>query len=151
MKVNGKYVLNADVATLWSMLQNPDVLAKIAPGVTDIEVVEKDQFKAISEIGIGPVRGKFEGDLSIIDKVESESMTLALTQKSKIGNAEAKVIMNLLPIDDNQTEVSYEGKAKVSGRLAAMGQRILGGVVSTLSKQVFKELEKIIEEEKPVA
>ena len=29
-----------------------------------------------------------------------------------------------------------------------MGQRILGGVVNTLSKQVFQELEQIIEEQK---
>ncbi len=151
MKVNGKHLLNADVATLWAMLQDPEVLSSITPGKTRIERVEGDEFTAVSEIGIGPVRGTFEGEMSIIDKIEAESMTLKLVQKSRMGNAEASVVMNLNALDSEQTEVVYEGTAKVSGRLATMGQRILGGVVSTLSKQVFKELEKIIEERKQSA
>lgn len=146
MKVKGKHILRADVATIWPMLQDEEVLEKISPGVSRIEKVGVDQYKAISDISIGPVRGSFEGDLSLIDKVDHETMALALSQKSKIGNAEAKIVMKLEAISDNETEVAYDGTAKISGRLATMGQRILGGVVTTLSKQVFKELEKIIDE-----
>lgn len=148
MNVKGKHVLQADVATIWPMLQDEEVLARISPGVSKVEKVGDDQFRAISDISIGPVRGSFEGDLSLIDKVEQETMTLTLSQKSKIGNATAKIVMNLNPLSDVQTEINYNGSAKVSGRLATMGQRILGGVISTLSKQVFKELEKVIEERK---
>lgn len=148
MKVKGKHVLQADVATIWPMLQDEEVLARISPGVSKVEKLGDDQFRAISEISIGPVRGSFEGDLSLMDKVLHETMTLTLTQKSKIGNAEAKIVMNLNQLSEDETEVNYSGTAKVSGRLATMGQRILGGVISTLSKQVFKELEKVIEERK---
>ena len=148
MNVKGKYILQANVATIWPMLQDEEVLARISPGVSKIEKTGADQYKAISDISIGPVRGSFEGDLALLDKIEHERMTLALSQKSKIGNAEAKIVMNLNPLDADQTEITYTGKAKVSGRLATMGQRILGGVVTTLSKQVFKELEKILEERK---
>ena len=148
MNVKGKYILQANVATIWPMLQDEEVLARISPGVSKIEKTGADQYKAISDISIGPVRGSFEGDLALLDKIEHETMTLALSQKSKIGNAEAKIVMNLNPLDADQTEITYTGKAKVSGRLATMGQRILGGVVTTLSKQVFKELEKILEERK---
>ncbi len=146
MNVKGKHILQADVATIWPMLQDEEVLARISPGVSKVEKVGDDQFRAISDISIGPVRGSFEGDLALMDKVEHETMTLTLSQKSKIGNATATIVMNLNPLSDVQTEIKYNGSAKVSGRLATMGQRILGGVISTLSKQVFKELEKVIEE-----
>ncbi len=148
MNVKGKHILQADVATIWPMLQDEEVLARISPGVSRIEKVEEDQYRAISDISIGPVRGSFQGELFLEDKVRDETMTLVLSQKSKIGNAEAKIVMTLMPQNSNQTEIAYNGTAKVSGRLATMGQRILGGVISTLSKQVFKELEKIIEERK---
>jgi len=148
MNIKGKHILQADAATIWPLLQDEEVLARISPGISRIERVDDDQFRAISDISIGPVRGSFEGELSLLDKVQNEAMTLTLSQKSKIGNAEAKIVMNLIPQDDQSTEVNYNGTAKVSGRLATMGQRILGGVISTLSKQVFKELEKIIEERK---
>lgn len=145
MKVKGSHVLPTDVGSLWPLLQDEKVLARIAPGVSKIEKIEEDHYRAISDISIGPVRGQFEGSLSLKDKVEREAMTLVLQQKSKIGMAEATIVMYLQPQDDN-TEIAYNGTAKVSGRLASMGQRILGGVISTLSKQVFKELELIIAE-----
>jgi|GEM_PF-839732 len=146
MKIKGNHVLVVDKQDLWPLLQDPEVLARISPGVSRIEAVGDDKYTAISDISIGPVRGSFEGELSIIDKVDLETMTLVLSQKSKIGNAQANIVMNLSDADQGGTEVSYNGSAKVSGTLATMGQRIIGGVVKTLTKQVFKELEKIIEE-----
>ena len=145
MKIKGKYSLPTDVKTLWPMLQDETVLARISPGVSRIEKVGEDRYKAISDISIGPVRGSFDGVLTLLDKKEPEAMTMKLEQKSKIGNAEASISMRLFPVD-NQTLIEYDGVAKVSGKLATMGQRILGGVITNLSKQVFKELEKILSE-----
>ena len=42
------------------------------------------------------------------------------------------------------TEIDYKGDAKLSGRLAMMGQRIIGGVINSLSKQFFDALDKEI-------
>jgi len=146
MKIDGRHVVDLDVASLWPMLQDEEVLAKISPGVGQIIKNGQYDYTAISDINIGPVRGSFKGDLTLSDVVEHETMTLNLTQNSKIGNAKASIKMMLAPLDDSQTEIKYQGTAQVSGRLATMGQRILGGVVKTLSKQVFKELDKFIEE-----
>jgi len=146
MKINGHHVVQTDVASLWPMLQDEEVLAKISPGVSKIVKEKEHNYKAISDINIGPVRGSFEGDLTLTDVIEHEAMTLNLSQKSKIGNAQATIKMMLSSVDSQQTEIKYEGSAKVSGRLATMGQRILGGVIKTLTKQVFKELDKVIEE-----
>lgn len=147
MDIKGKHVIGAKVSDIYILLQDQEVLARIAPGISRIEKVGDDQFRAISDISIGPVRGSFEGELSLTDKVEDKSMTLVLQQKSKIGNAQASILMELSE-EAEKTLITYKGKAKVSGRLATMGQRILGGVISTLSKQVFKELDKIVEEKR---
>ena len=144
MKIKGVHSVETDISSLWEMLQDTDVLAKISPGVGRIERVEGDRFKAISDISIGPVKGSFEGELELLDKIENESMTMLLIQKSKIGNAEARIVMNLNEVGSASTEITYDGKAKVSGTLAAMGQRIMGGVVKTLTKQIFKELDQEI-------
>lgn len=147
MKIKGNHSIDVTLKELWPLLQDPIVLARIAPGIKKLELIGDDHYKAISEISIGPVRGSFEGELELTDKVDYETMTLQLDQKSKMGNAKASVIMNLLTLD-GVTQISYNGTAKVSGRLATMGQRILGGVVTTLSKQVFKELDAIVDERK---
>jgi len=147
MKISGDHKADTDIANLWMLLQDEEVLARISPGISRIDKISEDHYKAISDINIGPVRGSFEGELRLKDKIENETMTLELQQKSKIGNAIATIVMKLTPDGENAAFINYQGSAKVSGRLATMGQRILGGVIKTLSKQVFSELDKVIEEQ----
>lgn len=145
MKVKGNYTVNASTSTIWKLLMDPEVLERITPGISELHIIEVDKFKAISNIKIGPVKASFEGELALKDKVENESTQVVLDQKSKIGNAVATIDIKLNSLSDNETEITYEGEAKMTGRLASMGQRIVGGVVSTMSKQFFKSLEKEIE------
>lgn len=145
MKVKGTYVINAAPSAIWKLLMDQEVLARITPGISELEELQEDKFKAISNIKIGPVKAGFDGELELKDKIENESMLVVLDQKSKIGNAIASIGIKLNALNADETEVSYEGDAKLSGRLATMGQRIVGGVISTLSKQFFKSLQKEIE------
>lgn len=146
MKINGTYQLNASTTVVWQMLMDPEVLEKVTPGIKKLEPKGSDSFRAISEVSIGPVRGTFEGDLSIKNKIDKESCLLVVDQKSKSGNVVAEIGMQFIPLDKNSTEIQYTGEAKMSGLLARMGQRIMSGVVSTLSKQFFQALEKELEE-----
>ena len=142
MKIKGSHTLDTDKKTIWEMLIDPAVLAEITPGVSKLERIEGDKFIAVSDVKIGPVRGTFQGNMILKNKIENEKMTVVFDQKSNMGNAIAEIVMSLNTLEDGKTEISYEGDAKLSGRLASMGQRITGGVISTLSKEFFKELEK---------
>ncbi len=145
MKINGKHIIDASPSIVWKMILDPKVLERITPGIKTLEEKTTDLYTAISEVKIGPVRGAFEGSLAIKDKVTEESCTVTLDQKSKMGNAKAEISMKLIPTEDGKTEIQYTGDVRMSGMLARMGQRIIGGVVSTLSKQFFTALENEIE------
>ncbi|MCW3111017.1 MAG: carbon monoxide dehydrogenase subunit, partial [Segetibacter sp.] len=49
-----------------------------------------------------------------------------------------------------QTDVTFDGEVKISGMLATMGQRVIGGVANTLTKQFFNNLEKELANRQPV-
>lgn len=144
MKLKGAHLFKATPSQIWDILMNEEKLAGITPGISKLERTEGDNFLAISEVKIGPVKGSFKGGLSLEDKVENESFLLNVKQKSKIGNADAAVAIQLIPKDEG-TELSFDGKAKLSGLLARTGQRVLSGVASTLTKQFFEGLEKELE------
>ncbi len=144
MKISGKYIICASPKIIWEHLLNPRVLEQITPGVKKLEKTGKDAYTAVSEVKVGPVRGKFEGDLEIKDKIEGKEMVVALDQKSLMGNALAEIKMEMVELEDGKTEIKYAGDVKMSGMLGRMGQRIIGGVASTLSKQFFSELEKYL-------
>ena len=144
MKIKGSHTLESGKEVVWKMLVDPEVLASITPGVSELEKIEGDQYYAVSDVKIGPVKGTFKGNLSLENKIENERMTVCVDQKSNMGNAVANIELTLNEIEPGITEIQYEGKAKLSGRLASMGQRILGGVINTLSKEFFLELENAI-------
>lgn len=144
MHLDGTHILNASVQQVWDLLQDPEVLAKITPGVKTLESTGEDTYKAISEVKLGPVSGAFSGNMEVLDKVPPESFSLHIKQKSKIGNVDAKGSILLKSMNGNKTEVVFSGDAKLSGTLARTGQRVIGGVAKTMTNQFFQALEEEI-------
>ena len=125
---------------------DPEVLAKVTPGVTRLEILGPDHYQSVSEIKLGPVKGTFKGKLNVANKSEPDSFDLVVEQLSRIGNAHATILMNIRQKDSGKSELSFDGKANLSGIIARTGQRVLSGVANTLTKEVFAGLEKHIEE-----
>ena len=121
-----------------------DTLAKIVPGITALEKIGDNSFKSILGVKLGPVSASFNGNLQMEDIVEEKGFTLKVQQNSKIGNANASIKINLNAVAENQTEVSFDGDVKLSGMLVSMGQRVIGSVANTLSKQFFENMEKLV-------
>lgn len=147
MHLKGNHTFNASPEQIWKLLMDPEVLARITPGINKLEPTGEDQYSAIAEVKMGPVKGSFKGDLEVADKKEPEHFLLKVQQKSKIGNVAADVSIDLASADNGHTELAFDGKAKLSGLLARTGQRVLSGVASTLTKQFFSALEEELEKQ----
>lgn len=145
MIIQGKYLIAAPTGEVWNLLMDAKVLERITPGISELQPIDDDIYRAISNVKIGPVKARFEGQLEIKDKIENSMATLVMDQKSKIGNVSAEIKLQLNDLDGS-TEIDYKGEAKLSGKLAMMGQRILGGVINSLSKQFFESLNSEIKD-----
>lgn len=122
-----------------------DTLARIVPGISRLDKTGENTFKSIFVIKLGPVNTSFSGDLQLEEITEQKEFTLKVQQNSKIGNANAAIKIFLHPVNGSQTEVAFAGDVRLSGMLAGMGQRVIGGVSNTLTKQFFSNLEKELE------
>ena len=147
MQLSGKNLVNASPSRVWDILMNTDTLARIVPGISKLEKTGENTYKTLLEIKMGPVNSSFTGDLQMEDIVAQKSYTLKVQQNSKIGNANAVIKISLASADENKTEVGFEGDVKLSGMLAALGQRLVGGVSDTLTKQFFSNLEREVAKE----
>jgi hypothetical protein len=147
MQLTGKHVVKAPPSKVWEMLMDTDTLARIVPGISRLEKTGENSFKSFLEIKLGPVNSSFTGNLQLEEITEQKGFTLKVQQNSKIGNANAVIQIALLPVNENQAELTFTGDVKLSGILAGMGQRLIGGVSNTLTKQFFSNLEKELENE----
>jgi uncharacterized protein len=151
MDLTGSHTINASAQTIWDMLMTPETLAKVTPGITRLELESEGVYKAIADIKMGPVAGRFEGKAEVVNPIAPESFSLKVQQNSKIGNVAADIRMNLKPLSVNQTELSFEGKADMSGLLARTGNRVMSGVANTLTKQFFDNFEAELALMPPIA
>lgn len=148
MQLTGRHTVTATPAALWTMLMDPDTLAKIIPGISRLEKTGENYFKSVLEIKLGPVSGLFTGNLQLENITEPKGFILKIRQNSRIGNADATIKIDLVHINSGKTEVGLDGAVKVTGQLASMGQRVLGGVANMLTKQFFVNLENELTKEK---
>lgn len=142
MKIDGNYTLETTPKNFLKLIQDPETVKKVTPGIKDLEETGPNRYNIVSEVRVGPVNGKFKGTLKVNLKEEENTCVLEVDQKGDMGNVVAEIDMKLLAISEKEIIAKYKGEAKVSGKLASMGQRIMSGVVSTLSKRFFKDMEK---------
>ncbi|MEP7108697.1 MAG: carbon monoxide dehydrogenase subunit G [Ferruginibacter sp.] len=145
MKLTGKHILKASPSRVWEILMDEQSLAKVVPGVSSLERISGNSFKSTLAIKLGPVNGSFTGNLQLEEIVEQKSFTLKAQQGSKIGNANAIIKIGLSPVDDQHTAIEFDGDVQLSGLLASMGHRIIGGVSGTMTKQFFNNLDVLID------
>jgi uncharacterized protein len=139
MKLEGSHIIDAPRDKVWHLLLDPKVLALCTPGVKSMEAAGEDKYKAILELGIGPVRGQFAGNIKVTEKSYPDAMTLSVDGSGGPGGMKAIGRLKLTE-DAGKTTISYEGEPQLSGRIAAVGMRLVSGVAKQMAGQFFDKL-----------
>ncbi|WP_113911417.1 CoxG family protein [Roseovarius dicentrarchi] len=145
MQMSDTREIAADKATVWAALLNPDVLKECVPGASEVTGNSGDGFEAVVTQKVGPVKATFRGTVTVSNVVEGASLTL--TGEGKGGAAGfAKGAADVrLDEADGVTTLSYDVEAKVGGKLAQLGSRIVDGFAKKMADQFFTRLEEVIE------
>lgn len=140
MKVEGTYDLPAPRERVWALLNDPAVLARITPGVKDLTPNGTDTYGATIEVGVGPVKGAYTGQVSITDKTPPERLTLRIEGGGRPGTIRATGELHLAE-QEGRTVVRYIGDAQVTGLVASVGHRLMSGVAKQMAGEFFRALE----------
>ncbi|MYK40025.1 MAG: carbon monoxide dehydrogenase subunit G [Gemmatimonadetes bacterium] len=141
MQLTGSHTFSAPRQVMWDLLNDPEVLARITPGVDTLEQTGSGQYQAVLHIKMGPINSTFNGALQVVDSKEPESYRLLIDVDGKIGQIAAEGHVRLAE-NHETTTVEVEGGSQLTGRLASMGQRLLSGVARMFTNQFFKALER---------
>lgn len=143
MDIQGEYTFEAPQALVWEALRDPDVLGTILPGGEGIEEVGENHYKGVLKVRVGPVQGKFKGDIQLSDIVEPNSYTITVDGKGAPGFVKASGGIQLTE-KDGYTHMTYEGTAKVGGRIASAGQRLMDTSAKSIIRQSLEALNEYL-------
>jgi len=145
MKLEGTYEVPAPRKKVWEAFQDPKLLKKAIPGCEKLEAVGPDEYKATMKVGVGGVKGTFEGKVKLADKQPPDSYKLSAEGSGGPGFIRSDTIITLTD-SDGGTRVSYTADVQVGGLIASVGQRMLGGVSKMMADKFFNRMSELLED-----
>ena len=140
MKISGTYTLPLPQERAYSVMQDPEVLARAIPGCENLEKIGPDEYRMKMKMALASLSGAFEGKVRITEQTPPNSFRLVVEGTGRIGFVKGDGLLKLTPADGGGTEVAYEGDAQVGGTIAAVGQRLIDGTAKTMIKKFFDKL-----------
>mgnify|MGYP003362187719 CR=1 FL=1 len=138
--------IKADPATVYAAILDPEMLKACVPGASDVEGNPQDGYTATVTQKVGPVKATFKGQVTMSDMVENEKLTITGEGKGgAAGFAKGGATVTLAPAGEGATLLSYEVEAKVGGKLAQLGSRLIDGFAKKMADQFFQNLQTRIE------
>ena len=145
MQMSDTRQIAASPAEVYAALLDPGMLQKCVPGAKDVSGSVEEGYDATVVQKVGPVKATFKGHVTLSDLVQDEALKITGEGKGGAagfakGGAEVR-----LTEKDGGTELSYEVDAKVGGKLAQLGSRIIDGFAKKMADQFFDNLQASLE------
>ncbi len=146
MKMQDQREIKAPREVVFAAILDPEVLKDCIPGASSVEGNATDGYEAVVTQKVGPVKATFKGAVQMSEIVENEKITITGEGKGgAAGFAKGGAVVTLEELGPELTQLSYDVEAKVGGKLAQLGSRIIDGFAKKMADQFFTNLQEGIE------
>jgi uncharacterized protein len=138
MDMTGEYRIPAPREQVWAALNDPAILKASLPGCETLERVSDHEFAATVVAKVGPVRAKFNGQVTLSDLNPPESYKISGEGKGgAAGFAKGGADVRLVE-ESAETLLSYTARADVGGKLAQLGSRLIDATAKKMADEFFE-------------
>src|SRR5215510_11667469 len=134
MRFENAVSVDAPVDEAWRTLLDVERVAPCMPGAEVTERVGDDAYTVSVKVKVGQMSMTYRGEVQIVDRDEQErraTMHVKAKEARGQGTADAHVHMSLAE-EAGGTHAAIETEVQMSGRIAAMGQSVIGDVSAKL-------------------
>jgi len=147
MELTGTQLISQPRDRVWQGLNDPEILRQCIPGCDSFLPAEANAYDVVMAITVGPIKARFKGRLQLTDLMPPESYALSFDGSggaAGFGKGDATV---RLADRSGDTELNYAVKAKVGGRLAQVGSRLIDGVAKKTADEFFLRFKRLLDAE----
>jgi carbon monoxide dehydrogenase subunit G len=143
MDMTGEYRIPAPREQVWAALNDPEILKASLPGCESLERVSDHEFAATVAAKVGPVRAKFNGQVTLSDLHPPESYKISGEGKGgAAGFAKGGADVRLVEEAAAVTVLTYTAKADVGGKLAQLGSRLIDATAKKMADEFFENFRR---------
>jgi carbon monoxide dehydrogenase subunit G len=142
MDLSGVYEIAAPRQRVWEALTEADSLARILPGCEHLEATGENSYAAVASVKVGPIRARFRGKVRLEDMLHLESFRIVGSgDGGASGQAKGAAVIRLEETGSG-TRIAYTAETVMSGKLAALGGRLVEAVSMRNIRLMMEALER---------
>jgi carbon monoxide dehydrogenase subunit G len=145
VKVSGEKSFDAPRSVVWEVLNDPERMAKLMPGIESFDIADEHNWSARVKVPLGlgaiPISFSFEKT----DEREPEYARLVAKGKGVGAIVSMDTQFNLSEAAGG-TAMQWEADVSIAGPVGSMGQRVLQPIVNQQVGNVLSALEKQVAE-----
>lgn len=145
MHFEGTFEVKAPKEKVFSIIMDPNQISKCMPDLQKLEVKSPDDFTAVVRAGVSFIKGDFSLHFLTVEKTPPTHAKLT-ARGSGIGSTiDMETMMDLSDVAAGGTAMKWSADAKIGGRIASVGQRLINGQAEKIIKQLFDCLRTTLE------
>lgn len=138
MQMNDSQRIEAPKQKVWEALNDPEVLKASIPGCEDLIKHSDTELEAKVRLKVGPVKATFGGKVTLNDLDPPNGYTIEGEGSGGVaGFARGAAKVHLEEDGPDATILHYEVDAKVGGKLAQLGARLIDSTAKRLAGEFF--------------
>ena len=150
MNLSDQKTIDADRESVFAALLDPEVLKVCVPGCQEMSGSAEQGFEATVVQKVGPVKATFKGAVFLSNMAAPESLTISGEGKGGAAGFAKGGAQVRLEAQGDKTILHYEVDAKVGGKLAQLGSRIIDGFAKKMADQFFSNFQQALGGAEPV-
>ena len=146
MELRDEIVINAPKNVVYDALNDEEILCECIPGCEELVRLSPTELEAKVLLKVGPVKARFGGTVTLDPTGAPDAFNIVGEGKGgAAGFAKGGAVVTLSPSEAGGTLLSYDVEAKVGGKLAQLGSRLIDGFAKKMADQFFSNFVNEIE------
>lgn len=148
MQIESTFSVAAPIDEVWDALMDFERVATCVPGAEILNKLSDDTYQVAMKVKLGPIAMQYRGQLTVVER-DTEQHRAVFEGKAQEtrgqGTAHGSATLTLTEAD-GRTSGSVTADVDLSGKVAAMGKSIIGGVTDQMMAIFAENLQAMLTE-----